>query len=310
MKYWAVLASITFLLSCGGGSNTNEVNNDLDSINTTQIQFDNYIQKVSYCIGLDHARGCYNAYSGSNVSDKFNIREIEQGMNDYLIGNELRLSFFEKDSLLDLYLQENGEVDDSQVSKNDASYLVGIDEAFTLVSSLVGRKIDQTIEVEFLVQGVEEGFSNQTPTIPYMDARREVDKYYADVNLANGKQFLAENRLIEGVIETGTGLQYEIIEQGNGLIPNLTDSVIIHYTGRFIDGRVFESTVPSNVPFRGSLLSVITGWQEGVMLMREGGQSRFFIPHTLAYGTEGKGRVEPNSTLIFDIELIKVKRFQ
>lgn len=310
MRTFLALILLTFLISCKGDESSDSNNND-DTDNTPTLQFDTYNQKISYCIGLDHARGCYKAYTATSVNDAFNMREIEAGMVDYLDGNDLRISFFEKDSLLDLYLLENGEVDPSLVSKNDASYSVGLDEAFNLVSSLVGRKIDQDIDVEFMVIGIQEAMSNtDEPTMAYMDARKELNKYYSDVNEENGITFLAENKLIEGVIETGSGLQYEIISEGSGKAPNVTDSVTIHYTGRFIDGRVFESTVPSNLPFTGSLMSVIPGWQEGVMLMKEGGQSRFYIPHELAYGAEGKGVVEPYSTLVFDIDLIAVKRFQ
>lgn len=299
-----------FLISsCSGNSEQDEIIEESDSTGVSIFSFDTYNEKISYCIGLDHARGCYNAYSAVNVVDKFNLRQIEFGMVDYLAGNDLRISFLEKDSLLDLYLLESGEVDASNVSMVDASYCVGMDEAFTLVSALVGRKIDQTIDVEFMINGVKDGFANTTPAIPYMDARREMEKYYSDLNKSNGAQFLAENKLYEGVIETESGLQYEIIKVGTGLSPNITDSVVIHYTGRHIDGRVFETTIPSNIPYEGALMGVIVGWQEGVMLMKEGGQSRLYIPYNLAYGEAGKGRIEPFSTLIFDIELLAVKRF-
>lgn len=307
-SFYIVLALI--ISSCSGSSEHDDIETTNDSTGVSLFEFDTYNEKISYCIGLDHARGCYNAYTAKNVADKFSIRQIEFGMVDYLAGNELRISFLEKDSLLDLYLLESGEVDNSQISMVDASYVVGLDEAFTLVSSLVGRQIDQTVDVEFMISGIKDGFANNTPAIPYMDARREIDKYYSDLNKTNGDQFLAENKLYEGVIQTESGLQYEIIKIGNGKSPNITDSVTIHYTGRHIDGRVFESTIPSNIPYKGSLMSVIIGWQEGVMLMKEGGQSRLYIPYDLAYGEAGKGRIEPYSTLIFDIELLEVKRFQ
>jgi len=310
MKNCLFISLIILISSCSGNTEQDEINDTADTNAVSLFTFDTYNEKISYCIGLDHARGCYNAYSAQNVADKFNIRQIEFGMIDYLAGNDLRISFLDKDSLLDLYLLESGEVDDSQVSLVDASYCVGLDEAFTLVSSLVGRKIDQTVDVEFMINGVKDGFSNTTPAIPYMDARREMENYYSDLNKTNGAQFLAENKLYEGVVETESGLQYEIIKAGTGKSPNVTDSVTIHYTGRHIDGRVFETTIPSNIPFKGSLMSVILGWQEGVMLMKEGGQSRLYIPYTLAYGEQGKGRIEPYSTLIFDIELLEVKRFQ
>lgn len=305
---WTVIF-IVFLFACNEES---ETSTDVNSVNTTpeRIEFDTYNQKISYCIGLDHARGCYQAYNSKQVADQFDMAEIRLGMCDYLLGEQLRISFLLKDSLLDLYLLPNGTTNPDAVSKKDASYLIGLEEAFTLVSALVGRKIDQTIDVEYLTKGVNEGFGDDSPTIPFMDAKREIDKYFADLNEENGSLFLEENLLFEGVVETESGLQYEIIQEGTGKVPNLADSVIIHYTGRFIDGRVFESTIPSNIPFKGPLMGVISGWQEGVMMMKEGGQRRLYIPHHLAYGEEGKGVIEPNSTLIFDIELLKVIRFQ
>lgn len=297
-----------FLFSCGGSDSDPIILTDQDE---PEVIFDTYNQKISYCIGLDHARGCYNAYGNPKIADFFDMTQMEAGMVDYLLGNDLQIEFLDKDSLINLYLLEDGGIDSSTVSKGKASYAIGLEEAFNLVSALVGRKIDQEVDVNFMVIGVKEGMSNTDhPTIPYMDAKREVTDYYADINKENGAQFMKENLLYEGIQVTESGLQYEVIEEGSGIQPYMTDSVIIHYTGRFIDGRVFESTVPSNIPFEGSLMSVIPGWQEGVCLMKEGGQSRLYIPYELAYGPEGKGIIEPYSTLIFDIELIKVKRFK
>lgn len=308
MKYWFFIISLLALFSCGNPAETNETDEETEP---SIFQFDTYTEKISYCIGLDHGRGCYNAYSAENVASAFNMREIEKGMVDYLVGNELRFTFFEKDSILDIYLLDDGSVNEQAVNKNDASYCVGVEEAFSLVSMLVARKIDQEVFVDFMVQGIQEAMQNkENPTIPYMDARKEVQDYYADLNRDNGAAFLAENKMIEGVVETESGLQFEIIKEGTGISPNITDSVTVHYTGRHIDGRVFESTIPSNIPYVGSLMNVIRGWQEGITMMKEGGQRRLYVPHELAYGEAGKGVIEPYSTLVFDIELVKVKRFQ
>lgn len=298
------------LASCGGTPSENNHETETNE-QTTGVEFDTYNQKISYCIGLDHARGAYNAFTAPNVKDAFDILEIKNGMVDYLVGNELRILPWEKDSLLDLYLMEDGSTNDEAVSKADASYCVGMDEAFALISSLVARKIDQEVDVDYMVTGVIEGLSGMNkPTIAYMDARREVDKYYADINKENGASFLEENRGIEGILETESGLQYEIISEGSGPKPNLTDSVTMHYTGRFIDGRVFDSTIPSGIPYSNTVINLIPGWQEGLMLMREGAQFRLYIPSELGYGEKGMGVVEPNATLIFDIELLQVKRYQ
>ena len=90
----------------------------------------------------------------------------------------------------------------------------------------------------------------------------------------------------------------------------MTDTCVVHYTGRLIDGREFESTIPSGQPAAFTPLGLIPGWQEALLLMKEGSRYRFFMPYQLAYGEEGSGPIEPFSALVFDIELIEVKRFQ
>lgn len=310
MRYYVLTIFSILLISCSGET---EKGNDQDSDEPvgTGVEFDTYMQKISYCIGVDHARGCYQAYTADRVEDYFDIKSIEQGMIDYLAGNELKIQPNEKDSLLNLYLLDNGAVDPNVMSIQDAGYCVGMDEAYMLISQLVGRKIDQDVDVEYILIGVQEAFADlNEPTMQYHAAKMELQKYYADLNLENGKQFLNENALIEGVIETGTGLQYEIIQEGTGRTPNLTDSVVFHYTGRFIDGRVFDSTIPSKIPYKNAVINLIDGQQEAFQLMKEGGQYRLYIPPFLGYGKEPYGAIEPNSTLIFDVELIEVIRFK
>jgi len=223
---------------------------------------------------------------------------------------ELRISIFSIDSILELYLGENGAVDETYVSKSEASYAIGLIEGQTLVGSMVGRGIDQQMIIEQLVAGVSDGMHGTQPRIPLADARTEVSAYFMEMNQIMGESFLAKNAKNEGVFTTESGLQYQIFKEGTGLSPNLTDSVTVHYTGRFIDGRVFESTVPSQHPVSFTPLGVILGWQEGLLLMKEGGSARFFVPYQLAYGAAGSGPIEPFSTLVFDIDLIKVKRFK
>lgn len=126
---------------------------------------------------------------------------------------------------------------------------------------------------------------------------------------ADGERFLAENAKKEGVKVTASGLQYEVLQEGTGRRPKVTDKVSCHYEGRFITGHVFDSSYrhgsePRTFPMNG----VITGWMEGLQLMREGAKYRFVIPPHLAYGAEGMpGAIPPFSTLIFDIELVRVQ---
>lgn len=127
-------------------------------------------------------------------------------------------------------------------------------------------------------------------------------------NKAMGEAFLAENGKMEGVITTASGLQYQVITEGTGASPNATSNVTVHYEGTTIDGKVFDSSYKRGEPITFGLNRVIAGWTEGLQLMKEGGKARLFIPSNLAYGERHAGpSIGPNSTLIFDVELIKVQ---
>ncbi|MEY4768396.1 MAG: hypothetical protein RL637_1035 [Pseudomonadota bacterium] len=126
-------------------------------------------------------------------------------------------------------------------------------------------------------------------------------------NKAQGKAFLAKNAKNEKVKTTASGLQYEILTQGKGRSPQATDTVAVHYKGTLLDGSEFDSSYKRNTPATFPLNGVIPGWTEGLQLMKEGAKYRFYIPSELAYGESGAGQlIAPNSTLIFEVELLKV----
>jgi FKBP-type peptidyl-prolyl cis-trans isomerase FklB len=303
------IASAFILFSCNGADKT-EGNEDNTADSTAQIEFTDFNQKISYAIGLDHGSGCRTVYASPETKDKFILAEVKRGLMGYLADEPLDIAPEMIDSILGLYLQKGGMVDSSQVSKQKASYAIGIGEGQFLVSSLVGRGIDQKIDIPSLNAGIKDGINNQFPNLTVEEARGAVTAYYADINKVLGADFLAENEKKDSVQTTESGLQYQVLREGTGKSPNLTDSCIVHYTGRFIDGRVFESTIPSQRPAQFTPMGVIRGWQEGLQLMKEGGKTRFFIPYELAYGDRGSGPIEPFSALVFDIELIKVVRFK
>ena len=125
---------------------------------------------------------------------------------------------------------------------------------------------------------------------------------------AAGEAFLAENGKKEGVVTLPSGLQYQVLKEGNGKKPSATDQVVCHYEGTLIDGTVFDSSYKRNQPATFGLNQVIAGWTEGVQLMQEGAKYRFFIPYDLAYGERGAGaQIPPFAALVFDVELIEVK---
>jgi FKBP-type peptidyl-prolyl cis-trans isomerase len=137
-------------------------------------------------------------------------------------------------------------------------------------------------------------------------ARRKVQP-----NIDAGAKFMAENAKKPGVKTTASGLQYEVIKQGDGPHPAATDTVVMHYTGTTIDGRKFESSRDRGEPLVYPLNRLIQGWVEGVQLMSVGSIYKLYIPYNMAYGEQGSGEAIPGgSTLIFDLELLDVKKKQ
>lgn len=125
---------------------------------------------------------------------------------------------------------------------------------------------------------------------------------------AAGEAFLAENGKKDGIVTLPSGLQYQVLKEGDGKKPSATDQVVCHYEGTLIDGTVFDSSYQRNQPATFGLNQVIAGWTEGVQLMQEGAKYRFFIPYNLAYGERGAGaQIPPFAALVFDVELIEVK---
>ena len=123
-----------------------------------------------------------------------------------------------------------------------------------------------------------------------------------------GADFLAKNAKKAGITVTDSGLQYEVIQSGEGLSPSRTDRVTVHYRGTLVDGREFDSSYKRGKPATFPLSRVITGWIEGLQLMKEGDKWRLFIPSNLGYGSGGAGAlIGPNETLIFEVELLKIQ---
>ena len=157
-------------------------------------------------------------------------------------------------------------------------------------------------------------FSRMTKTVireyfTEMEKQQQAEAAKAGAaNRAAGEAFLAENGKRAEVKTTPSGLQYEVLEEGNGPQPTAQDQVEVHYTGKLIDGTVFDSSVDRGVPATFGVTQVIPGWVEALQLMKAGSKWRLFIPSQLAYGPAGTpgGPIGPDSTLIFDVELLKV----
>ncbi|WDE02451.1 FKBP-type peptidyl-prolyl cis-trans isomerase [Thalassomonas actiniarum] len=134
------------------------------------------------------------------------------------------------------------------------------------------------------------------------------NKKVAVENIAIGKDFLVKNKAIEGVTETASGLQYQVLQKGEGSEhPTARSKVKVHYHGSLIDGTVFDSSVERGAPISFGLNQVIRGWTEGVQLMVVGDKFKFFIPAELGYGNRAAGKIAPGSMLIFEVELLEIQ---
>ncbi|MEM0912391.1 MAG: FKBP-type peptidyl-prolyl cis-trans isomerase [Pseudomonadota bacterium] len=137
-------------------------------------------------------------------------------------------------------------------------------------------------------------------------AQQEFEAKKSEENLEAGRAFLTENATKEGIVVTDSGLQYEVLDEGEGASPNASDVVKVHYEGTLLDGTVFDSSYERGEPIEFALNQVIPGWTEGVQLMKEGGKFKLYIPSELAYGPRATGSITPNSTLTFVVELLEV----
>lgn len=189
------------------------------------------------------------------------------------------------------------------------SYAIGLGIGQNLLS--MGA---QSINVEDFAQAIKDVLDRKETAISHNEAREIVNKYFEELetklnaeNIEKGKSFLEENAKRPGVVTLPSGLQYEVITEGNGKKPSATDRVKCHYEGTLIDGTLFDSSIKRGEPVIFGVNQVIKGWVEALQLMTEGAKWKLFIPSELAYGAQQAGEmIPPHSTLIFEVELIEV----
>lgn len=194
-------------------------------------------------------------------------------------------------------------------------YIIGMDIGKSLrdqgtevdLDSLV-EAITATYKGEELALTTEEAAKVRQEFIEKRQAAQNAEAASAGTeNLAEGQKFLAENKVKEGVQTTASGLQYKVLTMGDGAKPAATDTVKVHYAGTLLDGTEFDSSYARNEPISFALNRVIAGWTEGVQLMPIGSKFVFYIGPELAYGAGGGGPIPPNSTLVFEVELLDIE---
>lgn len=200
---------------------------------------------------------------------------------------------------------------------NKASYSIGVQFGTQML------QIKDMINTDAIIKGFHDGIAGtdtqltqeemQTTMQAFQKSMMEVQKAkqaeLAKSGKAEGDKYLADNKVKEGVKTTESGLQYMVMTEGKGKMPKDSDTVVTHYTGTTIDGKVFDSSVKRNAPATFPVNGVIKGWTEALQLMKVGAKWKLFIPSELAYGERGAGaNIGPNQVLIFEIELLEIKK--
>lgn len=208
---------------------------------------------------------------------------------------------------------------ETQVQKE--SYSIGASLGKYLSSQIYSQtELGAEVDVELVIQGVVDALKNNPQfsddeIVTYLNQRAEqlniakeaAQEKIALQNMTAGSTYLLNNKKQTGVAVTDSGLQYQVIKEGEGRKPNPEDVVTVHYKGFLIDGSEFDNSYSRNEPNRFALMSVIKGWQEGIPLMNEGAVYKFSIPSELAYGKKQVGIIPPSSTLVFEVELVKIE---
>lgn len=202
---------------------------------------------------------------------------------------------------------------DSQ--EKQLSYMFGMDIGSSLKAQEEGLDLDVLFEgIRAVYEGGETAMSaeeaaavRQAYIMERQEAMAAAQAAVAGENLALAEAFLAENAGLDGVIVSDSGLQYQVIAQGDGPLPGPTDTVSVHYRGSLPDGTEFDSSYTRGQPLSIGVSQVIPGWTEGLQMMPVGSKYMFFIPPELGYGESGGGPIPPNSALIFEVELLDIE---
>ena len=189
------------------------------------------------------------------------------------------------------------------------SYALGL----SLGNNLLGSGVT-TLDYAQMAKGIQDVMEQKEPEISYQEAQTIIGEFFQNLQAkmaekaqGEGKVFLEANAKRAEVTTLASGLQYEVLTQGEGALPSASDSVKVHYHGTLIDGTVFDSSVSRGEPATFGVTQVISGWVEALQLMPVGSKWKLFIPSDLAYGAQGAGQaIAPHSALVFEVELLDI----
>ena len=204
---------------------------------------------------------------------------------------------------------------DTSTEKGKLSYAIG----FEIGTDFVDKKMD--VDVATVIRGIQDGIAKKQPTVPVDQMRASLDKMreklmseakakyeqLARDNKAKSDKFMAENKIKKGIVTLPSGIQYRVIEEGNGKRPLKNSEVTVHYRGSLTSGLEFDSSFARGVPAKFKVDAVLKGWQDILPMMKVGDHWQIFLPPEQAYGMRGQGPIGPNEALVFEIKLVDVK---
>ena len=280
-----VAAAVATMMSCGNNHKAS-LKNDVDSL--------------SYAIGVIQTEGLMDYLANAKGIDTTYIAEFLQGVNDGALAGD---------------------------DKKKAAYFAGIEIGQQISNNMVkglnynlfGEDSTQTVSLNNFLAGFMNGATGKDCKMTVQEAdslakilfesikAKSAEKQYA-ANKEEGEKFLADNAKKEGVKTLPCGVQYKVLKEGNGVLPVDSNTVVVNYEGRLLDGTVFDaSNRHGDEPAEFAVTRVIKGWTEALKAMPVGSEWEIYIPQALAYGANGQGNIPPFSTLIFKVELLEVK---
>lgn len=269
------------------------------SCKNTSAEVRNDVDSISYAAGVMYSDGLLDYQINRNGLDTTYVKEFIKGI---LEGAKEKSA---KEKAYNAGLQIGDQLKNQifpmineQILGNDSARVVNEEVFFdTFVRALQGEAMDMTSESAQLFIREASDKSHE----------KQMEAQYGS-NKEAGKAWLENNKTADGVVTTESGLQYKVIKLGNGEKPKATDRVVCNYRGTLIDGTEFDSSYKRNEPTTFALNSVIPGWTEGFQLMPAGSKFELYIPYELAYKAQDRGNIKPFSTLIFEIEFLKIEK--
>lgn len=268
--------------------------------------------KGSYAMGILYAED-----QKRQALTDLSIDHLMKGLREHIAGDSEMIPSTAHTNYRIFLNDPNRHSTDSNTNNTNTNMTNKREKASYALGVLYADKLKQDgltdLDMDLVNRGMKEHLAG-TASVPVTTANNDINIYFqeiqqkmAEVNIQKGQEFLKANSAKEGVTELASGLQYEIITEGNGPKPGPTDNVTTHYHGTLIDGTVFDSSVDRGEPASFPVNGVIQGWIEALQLMPTGSKWRLYVPSDMAYGERGTGgAIGPHETLIFEVELISI----